>query len=87
MGTVRERALRNTLKVGTTREVNSKEGRAKAEGLELAPPNCSEVGARQIELNGAVGEALIQQPQFQRYRTKLVFDIFFDDPFLNLWGG
>ena len=62
MGTATERKLRNALKFGTTREVDSKEGDSKAEGLMLPPPNCSEVGSHQVELNGDVGEALVQQP-------------------------
>ena len=45
MVTLSERIIWNALKFGTTREVNTQEGRTQAEGLELAPPNCSEVGA------------------------------------------
>ena len=81
--TANERFLWNALKFGTTGEVDSKEGEAQHEGLELAPPNCSEVGAPQGELNGAVGEALILQPLQQRPRPRLIFDIVFDDPFLD----
>jgi len=62
MVTAAERKLWNALKFWTTGEVNSKEGGAHGEGLELAPPNCSEVGTPPVELNGAVEEALIPQP-------------------------
>ena len=65
-----ERKHRNALKFGTSGEVESKEGWAIAEGLELAPPNCIEVRAPQGELNGAVGEAIITQPPRQCHRTK-----------------
>ena len=65
MVTFSERIIRNALKFGTAGEVNSKEGRALVEGFELVPPNCSEVGKPQGELDGAVGEALIQQPPLQ----------------------
>ena len=51
------------------------------EGLIVAPPNCDEVGVLQVDLDGAVGETLVQQPPTQRSRTKLIFDIFFDDYF------
>ena len=51
MVTATERKLRNALKFGTSGEVDSKEGRADAEGLLVAPPNCSEVMALQVELN------------------------------------
>ena len=81
METLNERSLRNALKFGTPGEVNSKEGVAFVEGLPAVPPNCSEVGAPQVELNGAVGEALILQPLPQRPRTKLLFDIEINDPF------
>ena len=57
--TASERKLWNALKFGTTGEVNSKEGRAHGEGLLLPPPNCREVVTPQVELNGAMGEALI----------------------------
>ena len=69
MATATERTIRNALKFGTTGEVDSKEGRAQAEGMLLVPSNCSDVGAPQGELNGAVGEALIQQPPLQCPRT------------------
>ena len=59
MLTASERKLWNALKFGTTGEVNSQEGRAQAEGLELTPPNCSEFGAPQVEIDWAVGEAVI----------------------------
>ena len=83
MVTAKERSLRNALKFGTSREVNSKEGRAHAEGVELAPPNCSEVGEPQVELDGAIGEVHILQPLLQHFRTKSIFDIFFDDQFVD----
>jgi len=59
MVTAIERKLWNALKFGTTGEVDSKEGGAPAEGLLVVPPNYSKVGATQVELNGAVGEAFI----------------------------
>ena len=59
MATTRECKLRNALKFGTSREVYSKEGEAHAERLLVAPPKCSEVESLQVELDGAVGEALI----------------------------
>ena len=59
MGTATERSIRNALKFGQSGEVDSKEGVAIAERLELTPPNCSEVGTHQVELDGAMGEALI----------------------------
>jgi len=62
MTTLSERMLWNALKFGTAGEVNSKEGGAAAEGLLVAPPNYSEVGASQVELNGAVGKAPVLQP-------------------------
>jgi len=65
MVTVIERELWNALKFGTTREVDSKEGVAPAEHCLITTPNCSEVGAPQVELDGAVGEALILQPPQQ----------------------
>jgi len=83
MLTVTERELRNALKFGTTGEVNSKEGGAPAEGLLITPPNCNEVGKPQVELDGAVGEALIEQPPLQCLRTKLIFNVGIDDPFLD----
>ena len=70
MVAARESKPWNALKFRTSCEVNSKEGVAIAEGLLLPPPNCSEVGAHQVELDGAVGEALILQPLPQRPRTK-----------------
>ena len=75
MATASERSIRNALKFGQSGEVDSKEGRAQAEGLEFAPPNCSEVGIPQVELNGAIGEALIANPVPQRPRTNLIFDV------------
>ena len=83
MGTAIKRMLWNALKFGTSREVNSKEGGALDEGWELAPPICSEVVAPQVELDGAVGEALIQQHPPQRPRTKLIFQVIFYDQFLD----
>jgi len=83
MVTATERTLRNDLKFGTAGEVNSKEGRVQAKWFELAPPNCSEVGAPQVELNGAVGEALIHHPSLQYPRTKLIFDVRIDYPFFD----
>ena len=77
------RELRNALKFGTSGEVNSKKGEAPAEGLMLPPPNCSEVGAPQVELNGTVLPRGSQYPLLQRLRTKLIFVVFFDDPFLD----
>jgi len=78
-----ERKLWNALKFGQSGEVNSKEGLAIVEGLELTPPNCSEAVTPQIELNGAVGEALILQPPPQRLRTKQFFDVRINNPFLD----
>ena len=83
MGTATERMLRNALKFGTTGEVDSKEGVAPVERLKLAPPNRSEVVSPQLELNVAIGEALALQPRLQLRRTKLIFDVVFDDPFLD----
>jgi len=68
MATATERLLWKALKVGTSSEVNSKKGGAQAEGLELDPSNCSEVGAPQVELNGVVREALFLKPPPQRPR-------------------
>ena len=51
MVTVEERTLWNALKFRASGEVNFQEGAAPAEGLELAPPNFSEVGTSQVELN------------------------------------
>jgi len=74
----------NALKIGTAGEVDSKEGVAPAEVLGIVtPPNCNEVGAPQVELNGAVGEALILQPRPQCMRTKLIFDVRIDNRFLD----
>jgi len=81
--TATKRKLGNALKFGQSGEVHSKEGCAKAEWLEHAPPNCSEAGASQVKLNGAVGEALIQQPPLQCPRTKLIIDVRIDDSFLD----
>ena len=81
--TATERSIRSALKFGTSGEVDPKEGRAQAEGLELAPPNCSEVVAPQEELNGGVGEALVTKPPLQCLRMKLIFDVRIDDPFLD----
>jgi len=83
MGAGSERKLWNALKFGTSGEVNSNEGRVTAEGLELAPPNCGEVVTPPVELNGAVGEAIITYHPLQRPRTKLIFDVRIDDPFLD----
>ena len=85
MATLAERTKRNALKFGTTGEVDSQKGLAHAEGLLLVllpPPNCIEVGSPQVELDGAVGGALVQQPPLQRVRTKLIFDVRIDNPFL-----
>jgi len=59
------------------------EGLAHAEGLELAPLNCSEVVVLQLELNGAVREAFITKPVPQCPRTELIFNVFFEDAFLD----
>jgi len=83
MLTASECSLWNTLKFGKTGEVDSQEGQAFAEDCIVAPPNCSEVEAPQEELNGAVGEALIQQPPMQILRTKLIFDVRIDNQFLD----
>ena len=83
MLTVIERKYRNALKFGTTGEVDSKEGVARAEGSKLAPPNCNEVGSPQVKLNGAVVEALIQQPLLQRPQTKLIFNVRINNHFLD----
>ena len=82
--TVTKRHLRNALKFGQTGEVNSKEGEALAQGLLAVRPGYdSEVGAPQGELNGTMGEALIQHPPHQCLRTKLIFDVGIDDQFLD----
>ena len=83
MVTPRECMPWNALKFGTTREVDSKEGGAIVEGLLLPPPNCNEVGKLQVELDGAVGDAPIPQPVPQSVRTKLIFDVEIDYPFLD----
>jgi len=83
MATATERLLRNALKFGQSGEVDSQEGKANVEGLELAPPDYSEVGAPQVELNGAVGEALMLHPSTHQPPTKHPFDILIDDPFFD----
>ena len=83
MSTATERNLRNTLKFETAGEVDSQEGWEITEGLPPATPNCSKVGASQEELNGTVGEALVHQHRLQCVRTKLIFDVVFDDPILD----
>ena len=83
MLTALERKPWNALKFGTTGEVDSQEGVSFAEGLGVLQPNSSEVGTPQVELNSAVGEALFLQPLPQRLRTKLIFDVRIDDPFLD----
>ena len=83
MGTTTERIIRNVVKFGTSGEVDLKEGGVIAEGLLVAPPKCSEVEKYQVELNGAIGEALIQQPVPQHQRTKLFFDVKIDNQFLD----
>ena len=82
MVTGTERTPRNALKIGTTGEVDSKEGEARREGLNIVPPNYYEVKTPQVELNGAMG-ALIFQPPTQHPRTKLIFDVGIDYPFLD----
>ena len=79
MLTATERFFWNALKFGTTREVNSKEGEAIAKGLLVAPRNCSEAVAPQVELNGTISEALILKSALQCQRTKLLFEILFND--------
>jgi len=83
IATLSERHLRNALKFGTSSEVDSQEGVTTAEGLEFAPPNCSEVGAPKGELDGAVGECLAKPLPQVSVRAKLIFDIEIDDPFLD----
>ena len=83
MVTISERKLRNALKFGTTREVNTQEGVAQVEGLLPPPTNCSEVVSPKAELNRAMGEALIPQPPLQRPQTKLVFNVRIDNPFFD----
>jgi len=81
--TASESKHRDALKFGQSGEVNSKKGWAPAEALLVAPPNYSEIGAPQVELDRAVGEAFIQQPPLQRLRTKLIFDVRIDNLFLD----
>jgi len=83
MVTARERHLRNALKFGTSGEVNSQEGRALAKGRELAPTNFSEVGSSQVELKGAVREALVKQHPPQIHRKRCFSDVVFDNPFMD----
>jgi len=83
MSTLTERKLWDALKFGTSGEVNSKEVRAQAEGLLVPIPKSSEVGTPQVELDGAVGEALVLQPPVQLQRTKLIFHVKIDNPFLD----
>ena len=73
----------NALKIGTAGEVDPKEGEAHAEGFLVAPPNSSEGLSPQVELNRTVREALVQQHLRQFPRTKLIFDVRIDDPFLD----
>jgi len=49
----------------------------------LAPPNLSEIGAPQEELDAAFSEAFVLQPLPQSPRTKLIFDVVFEDNFLG----
>jgi len=65
MGTATERTHRNALKFGASGEVDAKEGVATAQGMDIAQSNCSEVLSPQIELYGAIGEALMLQPLLQ----------------------
>jgi len=86
MGTVREHTLRNALKFGTTIEIKVTDGFHVVEWEAFCvepPPYGSEVGAHQEDFDRAVGEAIIRQPLTQRPRTKLIFDIEIDDPFLD----
>ena len=85
MATISERSLRNALKFGQSGEVDSKEGLDLSKGPHdvVTQLNCSEVGTPQVELNGAVGEAIVLQTPMQVLRTKLVFNIFFEDPFFD----
>ena len=82
MVTARELMIRNALKFGASHEVDSQEGLVQVEGLELAPPNYSEVWAPQVELNRAIREKFIHQHPLQRPRTKLLFDVRIYYPFL-----
>ena len=83
MVTATESKLRNALKFETTGEVDSQEGVALAGGLLVVPPNCSEVGEPQVELDGAMGKALITKPPPQYQQTKLIFNVDIDYPFLD----
>ena len=83
MATLSERKPWNALKFRTTGEVNSKEGGLHAQWLEVAPPKHREVGAPQGELNRAVGENLILYYYHQCLRTKLIFDVRINDPFMD----
>jgi len=83
MVTGSERSHWNALKIGTSGEVNSKEGRAVGERLLDAPTKGNEAGTHQIELDGAVGEILVYQPPSQCLRTRLIFDVRIDNPFLD----
>jgi len=81
--TAKERILWNALKFGTTGEVDSTERVALAEGLPAVPPNYSEIGTHQGELNEAIGDALVVNTLPQRLRTKLIFDVRIEDDFLD----
>ena len=63
MVAVSERKLRNALKFGTTGEVNSKKrlnfSERHSPSCHIIPPNGSEGGALQVDLDGAVGEGHI----------------------------
>ena len=83
MLTAPERSLRNALEIGASREVDSKEGLAIREGLLVVPRKRSDVGTPQLDLNGAVGEALIPKPIPQRQCTKLIFDVRIDNRILD----
>jgi len=75
-------ALRGLLKVHVT-QLHSAEG-DDIVGLSAVSPNCSEVVARQVELDRPVGEALLLNPLPQRTRTKLIFDVDFRERFFGL---
>jgi len=79
---VTERKLLNALQFWTAGEVNSKEGCTIPEWFLLPQTKCSEVGAPQVELDGAVVEALVLNPDRQCRRTKLILDVRIDNPFL-----
>ena len=83
MLTASERKLRNALKFGTAGKVNSQERLKIRQGSSSNHHNSSEVAAPQVELNGAVDEALTLHPLPQCLRTKLILDVIFDDPFLD----